>query len=145
LPQELRTRQPEKLRRHSEGLRPKHSPLFRPNHALSGEFHDREALREWFELLGRLGTGLNLLVHEVWVKRLLNDTTIIVRWSATNTRVDGSSHNNHGVHIIRMCCFKVVDIDTNEDSQAVVENLLIKAHLATPLPPGSSYRWLWQH
>ena len=100
---------------------------FGGNHALSGERHDREALRQWFERLGRLGTGLTLLVQDVWVKGLPNDTTIIVRWSATNTRIDGSSYNNHGVHIIRMCWFKVVDIDANEDSQAVVENLRLQA------------------
>jgi ketosteroid isomerase-like protein len=100
---------------------------FGGNHALSGERHDHEALRQWLERLGRLGPGLTLLVHDVWVKGLPNDTTIIVRWSATDTRVDGSPYNNHGVHIIRMCWFKVVDIDANEDSQAVVENLKLQA------------------
>ena len=66
-------------------------------------------------------------MHDVGVKGPPNHSTVIVRWFATNTRVDGSPHNNHGVHIIRLCCFKVVDIDADEGSQAVVEILLIKA------------------
>lgn len=66
-------------------------------------------------------------MHDVGVKGLPNHTTVIVRWSATNTGVDGSPRNNHGVHIIRLCCFKVVEIDADEGSQAAVEILLIKA------------------
>ena len=96
---------------------------FGGSHALSGERHDRQALQRWFERLGRLTPGLTLTVHDVWVKGFPNDTTIIIRWNARDTRIDGSPYNNHGVHIIRMRWFKVVDIDANEDSQAVVENL----------------------
>jgi len=100
---------------------------FGGDHALSGERHDHGALRQWLERLGRLGPGLTLLVHQVWVKGLPNDTTIVVRWSATDTRVDGSPYNNRGVHIIRVRRFKVVDIDANEDSQDAVENLKLQA------------------
>jgi ketosteroid isomerase-like protein len=100
---------------------------FGGHHALSGERHDREGLRRWFERLGRLTPGLTLTVHDVWVKGLPNDTIIILRWSATDTRVDGSPYNNRGVHIIRMGWFKVIEIDANEDSQVVVENLTLQA------------------
>jgi ketosteroid isomerase-like protein len=55
---------------------------FYGSHALGGERHDREALRRWFERLGRLGPGLTLTVRDVWVKGLPHDTTIIMRWSA---------------------------------------------------------------
>jgi hypothetical protein len=41
---------------------------FYGSHALSGERHDREALRRWFERLGRLAPGLTLTVQDVWVK-----------------------------------------------------------------------------
>ena len=96
---------------------------FGGTHALGGERHDREALKHWFERLGRLSPGLTLTVHDVWVKGLPNGTTIVMRWSATDTRIDGSPYNNHGVHI------KVVDIDAHEDSQVVAENLkLMAAH-----------------
>jgi hypothetical protein len=39
---------------------------------------------------------------------------------------DGSPYRNHGVHIIRMKWFKVVDIDANEDSEVVARSLQIK-------------------
>ena len=100
---------------------------FYGSHALSGERHDREAVRRWFERLGRLAPELTLTVHDVWVKGLPHDTTIIMRWSAKDTRIDGSPYRNHGVHILKMRWFKIVDIDAYEDSQAVAENLKLQA------------------
>ena len=100
---------------------------FYGSHALSGERHDREALRRWFERLGRLGPGLTLTVRDVWVKGLPHFTTIIMRWSAKDTLIDGSPYRNYGVHILKMRWFKIVDIDAYEDSQAVTENLKLQA------------------
>jgi ketosteroid isomerase-like protein len=50
---------------------------FGGDHALGGERHDREALRQWFGRLGRLGKHLKLTIEDVWVKGLPHDTTII--------------------------------------------------------------------
>jgi ketosteroid isomerase-like protein len=100
---------------------------FYGSHALSGERHDREAVRRWFERLGRLGPGLTLAVHDVWVKGLPHDTTIIMRWSAKDTLIDSFPYSNCGVHILKMRWFKIVDIDAYEDSQAVAENLKLQA------------------
>lgn len=96
---------------------------FGGNHALGGERHDREALRQWFGRLGRLGKHLTLTVEDVWVKGLPNNTTIIIRWSATDELPDGSPYRNRGVHIVNMRWGKVVSIDAHEDSQAVAEGL----------------------
>ena len=74
-----------------------------------------------------MGEGLQLTVHDVWVQGLPHDTTIIVRWSGTDTFPDGSPYNNHGVHVIRMKWGKVVDIDANEDLQVVAELLAARA------------------
>ena len=100
---------------------------FGGKHALGGERHDREALGRWLGRLGRLGTGLTLTVRDVWVKGLPHNTVIIVRWSATDKLPDGSTYNNHGVHIIRMRWGKIVEIDANEDSQAVADSLKMRA------------------
>ena len=102
---------------------------FGGRHALGGERHDREALRQWFDRLGRLGKHLKLTVEDVWVKGLPHDTTVILRWSAADTLPDGSTYFNRGVHIVKMQCGKVVDIDAHEDSQAVAENLQKQAAL----------------
>jgi ketosteroid isomerase-like protein len=96
---------------------------FGGQHALGGERHDREAVRRWFQRLGRLAPALHLEVHDVWVKGWPHNTTIVMRWIASQTLPDGSPYENHGVHVIRMRWAKVVDIDANEDSQAVAEYL----------------------
>lgn len=100
---------------------------FGGQHALGGERHDREALRRWFDRLGRLAPTLKLSVRDVWVKGLPNDTAVIIRWTGTQRLPDGSPYENHGVHVIRMRWGKVVDIDANEDSQLVADSMRILA------------------
>ena len=100
---------------------------FGGQHALGGERHDREALGRWFQCLGRLGPTLKISVHDVWVKGWPHNTVIIIRWSATQDLPDHSPYLNRGVHIVRMRWGKIVDIDANEDSQAVADSLKIWA------------------
>jgi ketosteroid isomerase-like protein len=110
-----------------KGCSPDIHHRFGGHHALGGERHDRDALRRWFERLGRLAPTLQLTVHDVWVKGGPWNTTVIMRWSAVQDLPDGSPYNNHGVHIIRMRWGKVFDIDANEDSQLVAVSLQIWA------------------
>ena len=100
---------------------------FGGQHALGGERHDRETLRLWLARLGCLVPNLRLTVHDVWVKGWPHNTVIIVRWSATDTLPDGSPYHNHGVHIVRMRWGKIVEIDANEDSEAVANMLKKRA------------------
>ena len=100
---------------------------FGGTHALSGERHDRKALGLWLDRLARLGPDMKLTVRDVWVKGLPNDTTVIVRWTNTDLLPDGSHYENHGVHIVKMRWWKIVEIDANEDSQAVAEALKMRA------------------
>lgn len=100
---------------------------FGGQHALGGERHDREALRRWFGRLGRLGPTLTITVHDVWATGWPHDTTIVIRWSATQEMPDSSPYLNRGVHIVRMRWGKIVDIDANEDSQTVADSLKIWA------------------
>ena len=100
---------------------------FGGHHALGGERHDREALRRWFERLGRLGPTLKLTVQAIWVKGWPHRTTVIIRWTATQDLPNGAPYENHGVHVVAMRWGKVVDIDANEDSQVVAEALQVFA------------------
>lgn len=100
---------------------------FGGTHALGGERHDRETLGLWLARLARLGTNLHLTVTDVWVKGLPHNTTVIVRWTATDTLPDGTNYRNHGVHIVNMRWGKITEIDANEDSQAVAESLKVRA------------------
>ena len=70
---------------------------------------------------------MKLTVRDVWVKGLPHNTTVIVRWTNTDSLPDGSRYENHGVHIVKMRWGKIVEIDANEDSQAVVEALKMRA------------------
>jgi ketosteroid isomerase-like protein len=99
---------------------------FGGDQALGGERHSKEALAKWFDRLGRLGAKLTLTVQDVWVKGWPWDTTVIVRWTATDTLVDGGEYRNRGVHVIRMAWGKFLDIDANEDSQAVARNMALQ-------------------
>ena len=96
---------------------------FGGDHALGGTRHDREALGRWFERLGRLLPHLRLEVQEVWVKGWPHATTVFVRWVSSQQMPDGSPYLNHGVHIVRMRWGKAIEIDANEDSQAVARLL----------------------
>lgn len=106
---------------------------FGGSHALGGERHDREALRQWFGRLGRLAEHLTLTGEGIWVKGLPHDTVIIIRWSATDTPPDGFLYRNRGVHIVRMKWGKVVATNANKDSPAVVKT-------SPGLPPRVSQR-----
>ena len=105
---------------------------FGGHHPLGGERHDIVALRRWFERLGRLGPTLRLTITDIWVKGLPHNTVIIIRWDAQQTLPDGSPYANHGVHVVRMRWFKVVDIDANEDSQAVADSMTVFAAAGLP-------------
>jgi ketosteroid isomerase-like protein len=100
---------------------------FGGQHALGGERHDRKAFGRWLARLGRPCPKLRLIVHDVWVKGWPHDTDVIVRWSGTDTLPDGSPYHNRGVHIIRMRWGKIVEIDANEDSEAVANMLKTRA------------------
>jgi ketosteroid isomerase-like protein len=100
---------------------------FGGTHALGGERHDKEALRAWFQRLGRLGPDLTLSVRDVWVKGAPWNTHIIIRWTNAETLSDGSAYENHGVHVVQMRWGRIVDIDANEDSQAVAESMIVRA------------------
>jgi ketosteroid isomerase-like protein len=96
---------------------------FGGEHALSGTRNDREHLRAWFARLGRLNPELRLVVHDVWVAGWPHAATVTVRWTGTMPLPDGSTYHSRGVHVIRTRLGKVVEIDANEDSQAVAAML----------------------
>jgi ketosteroid isomerase-like protein len=96
---------------------------FSGDHALAGDRHDAVHLRLWFERLHRLMPGLTLTVTDVWVIGGLRRTTVIVRWKAAATLLDGLPYDNHGVHVIQIRNRKVTSIEVDEDSQAVARAL----------------------
>jgi len=100
---------------------------FGGRHALGGERHDREALRRWFERLGRVAPDLTLTIRDIWVEGGPWNTYVIVRWDNHEQLPDGSPYSNHGVHVVHMRWLRIVDIDANEDSQAVADSMPVRA------------------
>jgi ketosteroid isomerase-like protein len=96
---------------------------FSGDHALGGERNDATSLRLWFERLHRLLPGLTLTVTDVWVNGGLRATTVIVRWTATATLLDGLPYHNRGIHVIELRNRKAVSIEVEEDTQAVALGL----------------------
>jgi len=96
---------------------------FGGDHALAGDRHDAAHLRLWFERLHRLMPGLTLAVTDVWVVGGLRRTTVIAKWKAAATLLDGLPYDNHGVHVIQLRNRKVISIEVDEDSQAVARGL----------------------
>ena len=60
-------------------------------HALGGERHDKEALRRWFERLGRVLPTLHLTVNNIWVKGWPWHTTVFVQWDGSATLLNGDA------------------------------------------------------
>ena len=58
-------------------------------HALAGERHDKEALRRWFERLGRVLPNLHIKVNNIWVMGWPWHTTVFAQWDGTATLLNG--------------------------------------------------------
>ena len=72
-------------------------------HALGGERHDKEALRRWFERLGRVLPTLHLTVNNIWVKGWPWHTTVFVQWDGSATLLNGdASYVNRGLHVFTL-------------------------------------------
>jgi hypothetical protein len=72
-------------------------------HALGGERHDKQALRRWFERLGRVLPNLHLTVNNIWVKGWPWYTTVFVEWDGAATLLHGdASYTNRGLHVFTL-------------------------------------------
>lgn len=58
-------------------------------HALAGERNDKEALRCWFQRLGRVQPNLHLRINNIWVNGWPGNTTVFVQWDGTATLLNG--------------------------------------------------------
>jgi ketosteroid isomerase-like protein len=92
---------------------------FAGEHPLSGERHDRDALRAWFERLYRLFPRLHFVVHDVVASGPPWRITVTVEWSADVTPAHGAPYRSRGAHVVRVRRGRVAQLHAYEDSQAV--------------------------
>jgi len=97
-------------------------------HALGGDRHDKEALRRWFERLGRVLPTLHLTVNHIWVKGWPWHTTVFAQWDGTATLLNGdASYVNRGLHVFTLRWGRVYALEEFQDSQAAARALAAQA------------------
>ena len=100
-------------------------------HALGGERHDKEAVRRWFERLGRVLPNLHLTVNHIWVKGWPWHTTVFARWDGTATLLNGDApYVNRGLHVFTLRWGRVHALEEFQDSQAAARGLAAQAAAA---------------
>jgi ketosteroid isomerase-like protein len=96
-------------------------------HALGGERHDKEALRRWFERLGRVFPSLRITVKNIWVEGPPWNTTVFAQWEATAKLLGGDSYANRGLHVFNLRWGKLYAVDEFFDSQEAARALAAQA------------------
>lgn len=97
-------------------------------HALGGERHSKEALRRWFERLGRVLPNLHIKVNNIWVKGWPSHTNVFVQWDGTATLLnDDAPYVNRGLHVFTLRWGKVCALEEFQDSQAAARGLAAQA------------------
>src|SRR6187399_3308918 len=72
------------------------------NHALGGNWHDREMAKRWFERLHRLFPDLQLTPKHIRVSGWPWDATIVTQFAIRATLPNQSQYCNEGVQILRV-------------------------------------------
>ncbi len=92
-------------------------------HALGGERHSKEALRRWFERLGRVLPTLRITVNNIWVVGWPWHTNVFVQWDGTGTLLNGNAYVNRGLHVFTLRWGRVYALEEFQDSQAAANGL----------------------
>jgi ketosteroid isomerase-like protein len=96
-------------------------------HALAGERHSKEALRRWFERLGRVLPNLQIKVDNVRVKGWPWHTTVFAQWDGTATLLNGDTYVNRGLHVFTLRWGMLHALEEFYDSQATARGLAAQA------------------
>ena len=98
------------------------------DHALGGERRGKQAVKQWFERMGRVFPKLHIDIEQVEVTGWPWNTTVFVKWRANAKLLDGqSSYVNNGVHVFNLRWGKVHSIEEYFDSQAADRALATQA------------------
>jgi ketosteroid isomerase-like protein len=93
------------------------------DHALGGENHGREAIREWFQRVHRMFPDLRLEPHTIAVSGGPWNTVVGTRFFVSATLPDGSAYRNEGMQFLRLRWAKAVEDRLYEDTQVLAEAL----------------------
>jgi ketosteroid isomerase-like protein len=93
--------------------------VFPGDHPLGGERRSRDAVRRWFERLGRLYPGHGFEVHRVVSTGWPWDIWIAAQWTARLTPQLGEPYSNEGAHWIRVRWGRVTYFHAYLDTQLI--------------------------
>ena len=93
------------------------------NHAMSGDWHSRDAAKRWFERVHRLFPDLKLIPHRIVVTGWPWDVTAITQFEVQATLPNQSPYSNRGIQILRIRWGKIVEDYLIEDTQLLVSAL----------------------
>jgi ketosteroid isomerase-like protein len=96
---------------------------FAGEHALSGERHSVEAVREWFQRLYRYFPGLQFEIHDVLVSGWPSNTVVATRFSVRAILPDGRAYRNAGMQYARLRWGRIVEDHIYEDTQTLAREL----------------------
>jgi ketosteroid isomerase-like protein len=96
-------------------------------HALGGERHSKEAVRQWFERLGTVLPSLRIHVNNIWVIGWPWDTTVFVQWDGRAALLNGEAYINRGLHVFTLRWGKVYSLEEFQDSQEAARGLSVQA------------------
>jgi ketosteroid isomerase-like protein len=80
---------------------------FQGDTPFGGERHGRQAIREWFERVGRDFGRLELTAHDVAVGGAPWNMRVFVRFSDRYELISGDTMTNHGVQFLRIAWGRV--------------------------------------
>lgn len=106
---------------------------FAGNHALAGEFHSRDSVRQWFNRVHRIFPGLQLVPNRIFVSGPPWDMVVTTQWTVSDTLPDGKPYHNRGVQILRIRLGTVVEDHLIEDNQILIAHLGISEAAQSPL------------
>lgn len=96
---------------------------FAGHHALAGEFHSRENVRQWFNRVHRLFPKLQLIPNRIFVSGPPWDMVVTTQWTVSDTLPDGKPYQNRGIQILRIRLGTVVEDHLIEDNQVLIATL----------------------
>jgi ketosteroid isomerase-like protein len=96
---------------------------FAGDHALSGERHSIEAVRQWFQRLYQFFPGLQFEIHDVVVNGWPGNTVAATRFSVRATLPDGRAYRNSGMQYVRLRWGRIVEDHIYEDTQTLALEL----------------------
>ena len=112
----------------TEALAPRIHHRVSGDHALGGERHDKDSVRQWFERLGRVLPALRITVTDVTVKGWPWNTQVFAKWDGNATLLGGGQpYINRGLHVFTLRWGKVYALEEFQDSQAAARGLAAQA------------------